>query len=151
MVSDARRVYRVTHLLKRVEGALEIVLCETACNSVGPLHLACRDRTERGVSARCELRELRSLMGGSVRVRHQAVGLEEVGRPLNALPRETHSPGDIGDRSPVLLERSQHLPSGARLADGTRQRISRSQKAAIHLKDFEDQPGKALARRRTLH
>jgi hypothetical protein len=130
---------------------LKIVLREAADDSVGPLDLTARDGVKRRASARRECRKLRSLVGGIVGVQHQTVGFEQVGCPLNALPRQPHPAADLGDGSPRLVERSEHLPSGAGLTVGTRQRIPSAKEAAIQSKDFENELGKGLARRAAVH
>jgi hypothetical protein len=139
------------HLLERANGALKIVLREAAGDSIGPLDLTARDRVKRRTAARREHRELRSLVGRIVAVGQQPVGLEEVGRPLHALPREPHPATDISDRSRVVVKCPEHLPPCTGLATRTRQRIAGAQKTTIQSKDFENQLGKDLTRGGSVH
>jgi hypothetical protein len=141
----------LTDLLECVDGMLKIVLCEAACDSVGPLDLTARDGVKRRASARRQRREFRSLVRGIVAVRDQTVGFEEIGCSLNTLPCQPHSAADLGDGSLRLVERSEHLPPRAGLATRTRQRIAGAQKTTIQSKDFENQRREGLARRRSLH
>jgi hypothetical protein len=136
----------VTHLLERVNGALQIGLLEAARDSGGPLDLTVRNGVKRRAAARREPRKFRSLVCRILCVRHETVGFEEISGPLNALAREPHLPADLGDRPPFLVEGTEHLPARAGLAKGTRQRIPDAEQAAIQSKDFKNQLGQELVR-----
>ena len=83
-------------------------------------------------------------MVGVVRVFHQTVFSEKVGRPLDALAGEPHLPSDVGDRGGSVLDHAQYLPTRAGQANGPRQFVSHLEQLAVQAEDLDDEFGESL-------
>jgi hypothetical protein len=88
-------------------------------------------------------------MPGIVDVPDEPVGLEQIGDPLDALPRQPEGPRRLGDGVIPLLDHREDLPAGARLPGRPGQRVPGGRQQPIQAEDPDDQAAEGLARRRS--
>jgi hypothetical protein len=141
----------LTHLLQGADGVCQVVVGEPARDAVRPLDLTGGDVVQHGASSRREYRKLCSLVSRIVAIRHESVSLEQVGDALHALTGQSHPAADVRDRSFILIQRAEDLPSSARLLRGTRQCVAGGQKASVQAEDFQNQRGEGVTGLGVMH
>jgi hypothetical protein len=93
----------------------------------------------------CQARELGPAVARVVLVRDEPVALEQVGHPLDALPREPQAPGDRRDRLRPVGERAEDEPARERLALRLRERLARLREDLAEPDHLDEQPRQGLA------
>ena len=88
-------------------------------------------------------------MSGIVDVADEPVGLEQIGGPLDALPRQPERSRRLGDGVVPLLDHREDLPAGARLPGRPGQRVPGSRQQTVEAEDPDDQAAEGLARGRS--
>ena len=88
-------------------------------------------------------------MPGIVDIPDEPVGLEKIGDPLDALPRQPERSRRLGDGVIPVLDHREDLPAGARLPGRPGQRVPGGRQQPVQAEDPDDQAAEGLARRRS--
>jgi hypothetical protein len=92
-------------------GLLEVGEADLGGVAIRPLALGAVEPAKGFASRRGQARELRAAMARIGLVGDEAVVFEQVGDALDALPRKSEAPRDLGDGLRAALERLENEPA----------------------------------------
>jgi hypothetical protein len=117
----------------------ELRLPDALAERVRPRSLRVLDPPERRATLRGEANELRSAMVGVRHQRDEALSLECVGHPLDALPREAPRARDLRDRHRRALDGGEDTPSRRRLTGRPGERVAGGGEQTVQAEHVDDQ------------